>query len=71
MSLEGVDDVHGYNGLPLGVLGVGYSIPDHALQVVFEHSSGLIVDQSTDTLDTSSSCKTSDGWLGDALDVIS
>ena len=32
LSLESVDHVHGGDGLPLGVLGVGDRIPDHVLQ---------------------------------------
>jgi hypothetical protein len=31
----------------------------------------LFIDHSRDTLDTTSSGKTSDGWLGDTLDVVS
>jgi hypothetical protein len=34
-----------------------------------EDTSSLLVDQARDTLDTSSSCETSDGGLGDALAV--
>jgi hypothetical protein len=34
-----------------------------------EDASGLLVDQARDTLDTSSSCETSDGGLGDTLAV--
>ncbi len=32
LPLEGVDDVHGSHGLPLGVLSVGDSIPDDILK---------------------------------------
>ena len=71
LSLEGVDDVHGNNCLPLGVLGVGNSIPDHAFQVVLQNTSGLLVDQSADTLDTTSSSQSPDCGLSDALDVVS
>ena len=32
LPLQGVDHVHGSDSLPLGVLGVGDSVPDHILQ---------------------------------------
>ena len=35
LALEGVDNVHGGDGLPLGVLGVGHGVSHHVLQ---EHS---------------------------------
>ena len=41
------------------------------LEEDLEDASGLFVDQTRDTLDTATSCETSDGRLGDALDVVS
>ena len=32
LALEGVDNVHGGDGLPLGVLSVGDRVSDHILQ---------------------------------------
>ena len=32
LPLESVDHIHGGDGLPLGVLGVGDRVPDHILQ---------------------------------------
>ena len=32
LALEGVDDVHGGDGLPLGVLGVGHGIANNILK---------------------------------------
>jgi len=32
LTLQGVHHVHGCDGLPLGMLGVGDGIPDHVLQ---------------------------------------
>ena len=32
LPLQGIDDIHGGDGLPLGVLGVGDGIPDHVLK---------------------------------------
>ena len=71
LSLQSVDDVHGNNGLSLGMLSVSDGIPDHTLQVVLQNTSGLLVDESTDSLNTTSSSKTSDRGFGDSLDVVS
>ena len=71
MTFEGVDDVHGGDGLPLGVLGVGDGIPDHVLEEHLEDTTGLLVDEAGDPLDSSPPRQTADGGLGDALDVVS
>jgi len=55
LSLEGIDDVHGRYGLPLGVFGVGYGVSDDVLEEDFEYTSSLFVDQTGDTLDSSTS----------------
>ena len=70
LALEGVDDVHGGDGLPLGVLGVGDGIPDDVLKENLEDTAGLLVDESGDTLDSSTASQSPDGGLGDALDVV-
>ena len=71
MAFQGVDDVHGGDGLPLGMLCVCYGIPDHVLKEHLEYTTGFFIDEPRDSLDSSSTCKTSDGRLGDSLDVIS
>ena len=71
LPLEGIDNVHGGYGLPLGVLGVGDGIPDDILKEDLEDTTGLLVDESGDTLDSSSPRQPPDGGLGDALDVVS
>ena len=70
LPLQSIDDVHGSDGLPLGMLGVGDSIANNILQENLENASGLLIDQARDTLDSSTASKTTDGRLGDALDVI-
>ena len=70
LSLEGVDDVEGGDGLSLGVLGVGDSITDHVLQENFEDTSSFFVDESADTLDSTSTRQSTDGGLRDTLDVV-
>ena len=70
MPLQGVDDIHGGDGLPLGVLGVGDGITDDVLKENLEDTTGLFVDESGDTFHTTSSRQTTDSGLGDSLDVI-
>ena len=70
LAFEGIDDVHGSDGLPLGVLGVGDGITDDVLKENFENTTGLFVDETRDTLHTTSASETTDGGLGDTLDVI-
>ena len=70
LTFEGVHNVHGSHSLPLGMLGVGDSVPDHVLQEHLEHPTGLLVDEARDALDAASASQTTDSRLGDALDVI-
>ena len=70
LPLEGIDHIHGGDGLPLGVFGVGDGIPDHVLKEHLEDATGLLVDEAGDPLDSSPPRQTADGGLGDALDVV-
>ena len=70
LSLQSVHHIHGCHSLSLGVLGVCHSITDHVLKKDFENTTGLLVDQAGDSLDTATASKTTDGWLSDTLDVI-
>ena len=70
LPLQSVDDVHGSDGLPLGMLGVGDGIPDDVLKEDLEDATGLLIDEARDTLDTATARQTADGGLGDALDVV-
>ena len=70
LPLQSVDDVHSGDGLPLGMLGVGDGITDDIFQEHFKDTTSLFVDQTRDSLDTASASQTSDGGLGDTLDVV-
>jgi len=70
LSLESVDDIESGDSLSLGVFGVGDSITDDVLKEDLENTSSLFVDEARDSLDTTSSSKSSNGRLGDSLDVI-
>ena len=70
LTLQGVDDIHGGDSLTTGVLSVGNRVTDDVLKEDLEHTAGLLVDETRDTLDTTTTSETTDGGLGDALDVI-
>ena len=70
LPLEGIDDIHGGDSLPLGVFGVGDGITDDVLKEDLEDTTGLLVDQARDTLDTTTPRQTANSGLGDSLDVI-
>jgi len=71
LSLESIDDVHGGDGLPLGVFGVGNSVTDNVLEENLKNTSGFFVDEAGDTLDTTTTGQTPNCGLGDTLDVVS
>ena len=70
LPLEGIDNIHGSDGLPAGVLGVGDRVTDDILEEHLEDTTGLLVDEARDALDATPACKAPDGGLGDALDVV-
>ena len=70
LAFEGIHHIHGGDGLPLSVLGVGDSITDDILEEYLEDTASLFIDETGDTLDTSTASQTTDGWLGNALDII-
>ena len=70
LTLQRVHDVHGGDGLATGVLGVRDGIADDMLEEDLEHSTSLLVDESADALHTAAARETTDGRLGDALDVV-
>ena len=70
LAFQGVDDVHGCDSLPLGVLGVGDGIPDDVLKENLQDTTGLLVDKTRDTFHTTSASQAADSGLGDTLDVV-
>ena len=71
LSLQSVDNVHGSDGFPLGMLAIGYCITDDVLQEHLENSPSLLVYQTRDSFYSASPRQTTDSRLGDTLDVIS
>ena len=70
LTFQGVDHIHGGDGLSLGMLAVGDGITDDVLEEHLQDTTGLLVDKSGDTLDTTTASQTADSGLGDTLDVI-
>jgi hypothetical protein len=52
------------------MLGVGYRVTDDILKKYLENSTSLFVDETGDTLDSTTTGKTTDCRLGNSLDVI-
>ena len=70
LALEGVDDVERGDGLAARVLGVGHGVTDDGLEEGLEDSAGFLVDEAGDALDSATAGETTDGGLGDSLDVV-
>ena len=70
LSLESVDNVKSGDGLSLGVFGVGDGVTDDVLEEDLENTSSFLVHETGDALDATSSSKSSNRGLGDALDVV-
>lgn len=70
LTLQRVDDIHGSDRLALGVLRVGDGIADDVLEEDLQNAAGLFVDQTRNTLHASTTSQSTNGWLRDALDVV-
>lgn len=70
LTLEGVDNVHGSDGLALGVISVGDRVTDNALEEDVQDSASLLIDGVADALDTTTASQAADRGLGDALQVV-
>ena len=70
LTFQCVDDVHGGDGLALGVLGVGDGITDDVLEEDLEYTASLLVDETRDSLHSTTASQTTDCRLRDTLDVI-
>jgi hypothetical protein len=70
LTLEGVDNIHGSYSLSSCVLSVGDRVTDDVLKKDLEDTACLFVDETGDTLNTTTTGETTDGGLGDTLDVI-
>jgi hypothetical protein len=67
LTLEGVYNIERSDSLSLGVFSVSDGISNDAFKEDFEDTSGFFVDETGDTLDTTTTCETTDSWLGDTF----
>ena len=67
MSLESVDDVESGDSLTLSVFSVGDRVSDDVLEEDLEDTTGFFVDETGDTLDTTTTSETTNSWLGNTL----
>jgi hypothetical protein len=70
LSLQGMDDVKSSDGLAASMLSVGDSVTNDVFQEHLQDTTSLFVDETGDALDTTSASQTTNGRLGDTLDVI-
>ena len=70
LTLEGIDDVEGGDGLAAGMLGVDDGVLDNVLEEGLEDLAGLVVHHAVDALDATTTGQTADSGLRDALDVV-
>ncbi|KAF7825438.1 histone H4 [Senna tora] len=70
LPLESIDDIHGGDGLPASVLGVRDGVADNVLEEDLQHTASLLVDETANPLNASSSSQTPNRRLRDSLDVI-
>ena len=70
LTFQSVDDVHGGDGLTFGVLGVRDGIADDILEENLEYTACLLVDETGDSLDSTTASESTDCRLRDTLDVI-
>mmetsp|Transcript_25053 Transcript_25053/g.58755 ORF Transcript_25053/g.58755 Transcript_25053/m.58755 type:complete len:167 (-) Transcript_25053:23-523(-) len=70
LTFEGVHDVHGRDGLSSGVLGVSNGVANDVFEEDLEDTAGFFVDQTGNTLHTTSTRETTDGGFGDTLDIV-
>ena len=70
LPLEGIDNIHGSDSLSAGMLRVSDTITDNILKEDFEDTTGLLIDQTRDTLDTTTTSQTTNGRLGNTLDIV-
>ena len=70
LTFQSIHNIHSCDSLALGVLSVSDGIPDDILEEHLEHTSGFFVNQTRDTLDTTTTSETANSGLCDTLDVI-
>lgn len=71
LPFKRINHIHGGHRLPPGMLSVSHSITNHILKEDLQNTSGFFINQSTDTLHTSSTSQSANCRLRNALNVVS
>lgn len=69
-ALERIDNVECGDRLALRVLGIGDRVTDDVLEEDLEDATSFFINQTTDTLDATTTSETTDGRLSDTLNVV-
>ena len=70
LTLEGINHIYSCHGLAAGVLRVSDIFTNDILKEYLQDAAGLLVDKTEDELHATLTRNTSDGELGDHLDVV-
>jgi len=70
LTLQSIDNIHGNDSLAASVFRVGDRVADDVLEEHLEDSTSLLVNETRDTLHTTTTSETTDSRLGDSLNVI-
>ena len=70
LALERMDHIKSSHSLATSVLSVGHSVTNDVFEEHLEDTTGFFINKSRNALHTSSSRKTTNCWLRDALDVV-
>ena len=70
LSLQSVHHIHSSHRLSLRVLRVRHGVTNHSVQERLQHRTGFVVDQTRNTLHTTSSRQTADSGLRDTQNVV-
>ncbi len=71
LSFQGIYHIHGSYSLSLGMLSVCHGISDHILEEMLQNTSGFLIYQAADSLDTTSTSQSADCRLSYTLNIIS
>ena len=70
LSFKCIDDMHRSDGLSFRVFCIGDCIADNVFQKHFQDPAFLLVDETGDSLYTSSASQTTNSWFSDTLDIV-
>ena len=66
LSFESVNDIKSSDSLSFGVFSVGNRITNDIFQEGSQYEPGLVIHKRADSFHSTSSCESSNSWLGDA-----